>query len=251
MMKLQEDFEDLVAAVDECCALRFGTRLRGAYLGGSVAAGEAWPGASDLDWFVFLQEEPTRADRKWKTLTRRQLEGRYPIASEVHLNVYPVDRLAREEYWRFILRYNAVQVRGDNLLAELARCGIRAPRPSRSLAKSRLSFMRQCLEETVAGRCPPSLAELPADPFLTTRKLARNFVIVEGAHVLMAKGVFKSFKQEAVLEGLRSITRRWRPLLKMTEATLRDPYQAAVPPDEFMKQVGPFVTWAMVLIEDA
>jgi len=250
-MRLQEGFQDLVAAADECCALRFGPRLRGAYVAGSVAVGEAWPGASDLDWFVFLQEEPTPADMAWRSRTRRRLEGRFPVASEVHLNVHSVDRLMREGFWRFILRYNAVRIRGGDLPGELARRGVRTPRPSRRLARSRLAFVRQCLNEALAGRCPPALAELPADPFLATRKLARNFVIVEGAYVLMSRGAFKSFKQDAVLQGLRSASRRWRPLLRMTEAVLEDPYRAAASPDEFMKQVCPFINWAIGLIESA
>lgn len=250
-MRFQEGFQDVVAAADECCALRFGPRLKGAYVAGSVAVGEAWPGASDLDWFVFLVDEPTPADGAWRSRTRRQLERRFPVASEVHLNVYSVDRLMREEFWRFILRHNAVQIRGANLVAELGRRGARTPRPSRKLARSRLPFVRKCLKEAAAGRCPPALAALPGDPFLATRKLARNFVIVEGAYVLMWKGAFRSFKQEAVLQGLRSTWRRWRPLARTARDVLEDPYRAAVPPDDFMRQVHPFMTWAIDLIEKA
>ncbi len=58
---LQEQFRPAVDAIDQVCARRFGERLLGSYLAGSVAAAEAWPGASDLDWFVFLNGEPTRA----------------------------------------------------------------------------------------------------------------------------------------------------------------------------------------------
>jgi len=249
---IQDEFRDLVAAMDAACAARFGSGLRGAFLGGSIAFGEAWPGASDLDWFTFLQDEPTRADKAWQRRTRKQLESRFPVASEVHLNLFSLDRLRRETFWRFIIRYNMVRVRGVNLVAELAREGVRIPRPSRRLAKGRLGFMRQCWAATLAGRCPPSLQDpLPSDPFLTTRKLARNYVVVEGAYTLMALGAFTSFKQEAVLGGLRKASARWRPLVKTTEAVLADPFRAAVPPEAFVRDLHPFMEWAIDRVDNA
>jgi hypothetical protein len=107
------------------------------------------------------------------------------------------------------------------------------------------------LAESLAGRCPPSLAGLPSDPFLATRKLARNFVIVEGAFVLMCLGAFKSFGQEAVLRGLRGASHRASRLLDTTAAILSDPYQAQVRPRAFLKDVHPFMDWAITVIENA
>ena len=95
----------------------------------------------------------------------------------------------------------------------------------------------------------PALGGLPSDPFLATRKLARNFVIVEGAYVLMAKGEFVSFKQEAVLKGIRRTSGRWGALTRATEGILQDPHRAAVRPDGFMREAGPFVNWAIEQIE--
>ena len=97
----------------------------------------------------------------------------------------------------------------------------------------------------MAGRCPPSLQEIPSDPCLATRKLARNFVIVEGAYALMSRRSFVSFKQGVVLQGLRRTTRRWGPLLRVTEAVLSDPFRANVKPGDFMRQAQPFVAWAI------
>ncbi|MBN1917500.1 MAG: hypothetical protein JW889_06285 [Verrucomicrobia bacterium] len=249
---IQDEFRDLVAATDGACAARFGSKLRGAFLGGSTAFGEAWPGASDLDWFVFVQDEPARADKTWQRRTRRRLESRFPVANEVHLNLFSVDRLRLEAFWRFIMRYNAVRVRGTDLLAELAREGVRTPRPSRRLAKGRVGFVRQCWEATLAGRCPPSLQDpLPSDPFLRTRKLARNYVIVEGGFALMTLGTFESFKQEVVLRGLREASARWRPLIKTTEAVLADPFRAAVRPEVFVRELRRFMEWAIKRVENA
>ena len=182
---------------------------------------------------------------------RTRLQESFPAAAEVHLNLHSQERLERESFWRFILRYNAVRIRGANVIAQAERQGIPTPRPSRKLAKSRLTFVRKCLAESVAGRCPPALAELPRNPFLSSRKLARNFVIVEGAFVLMCRRSFKSFKQEVVVHGLRQSSRRWSSLLNMTEAILADPYRAGIRPYDLMAEVEPFMNWAIDLIEEA
>lgn len=248
-VKFQKGFQELVTAVDAACIDRFGPRLAASYVAGSVGRCEAWPGASDLDWWAFLRNDLTAADKSWQKRARKRLERQFPIAAEVHLNIQPTDRLRQETFWRFILRYNAVWIRGGNLIAELGRLGAPTPRPSPKLARSRLPFVRTCLEEAVAGRCPPSLAELPSDPFLSTRKLARNFVIVEGAFALMAAGKFTSFKQEIVLKDLRRTWRRWSALTRTTEEVLADPHRAAVAPDAFMRKVHPFMDWAIELTE--
>ncbi|MAE61536.1 MAG: hypothetical protein CMJ49_09295 [Planctomycetaceae bacterium] len=250
-MNIQPEFQPLVTAADRHGRLRFGPRVAAAYLAGSVAAGEAWPTASDLDWFVFLHDEPAPADHTWRRRQQKRLQRDFPAAAEVHLNLFSQDRLRQDTFSRFILRYNAVRIRGDNIIAALQRQGVRTPRPSRRLAKSRLPFVRRCLSEALAGRRPPALATLPADPFLAARKLARNFVIVEGAFALMCRSSFQSFKQEAVLQGLRRTSRRWRPLCRMTEAILRDPYRAQVQPDDLMVEVKPFMNWAITLTETA
>ena len=250
-MNIQPEFEGLVREADERCLTRFDSRLAATYLGGGVAVGEAWPGASDLDWFVFLRDEPTLADKAWRRRVQKRLEDEFPAASEVHLNLFSQERLGREGFWRFILRYQGGRIRGDNLIAAFERQGVRTPRPGRKLAKSRLSFVRRCLSEALAGRCPPALAGLPIDPFLASRKLTRNFVIVEGAFILMCQRTFKSFKQEAVLQGLRETTSRWRSLLRKTEAILTDPYRAGIRPDDLMAEVEPFMNWAIILTEEA
>jgi len=246
--KFQPGFADLLSAADTACADRFGSRLLAAYVAGSVALGEAWPGASDLDWFAFLRAEPTAADRAWRRRLQRRLAASIPVVSAVHLNIFPLTRLAREPFWRFILRHNAVRLRGTDLVARLARAGSRTPRPNRALAKHRLPFVRQCLAEALAGRRVPALADLPGNPALATRKLVRNFVFVEGAHLLMALGTFQSFRAAAVLQGLRHAAPQWRPVYDMAERTLADPHSVKVGPQEFMLTAHPFVEWMLATI---
>ena len=248
---LQEGFRELVLAAREACIGRFGPRLMASYVAGSVARGEAWPGASDLDWFAFLVEAPTAADRAWRRRMQASLQRRFLVADEVHLNVYPAAKLAAEPFWRFILRYNALRVCGPDLLGRLERRGIAVPKPDAALAKGRLPFVRSCLAEALAGRRIPALADLPADPALATRKLVRNFVIVEGAHYLMAAGAFETFAADGVLRGLRRAAPQWADLCDSAERILADPYEAAVSPGRFLKQVRPFVEWQIAEIESA
>ena len=248
-MEIQDGYRELVETANRWCADRSGERLAAVYLSGSVAVGEAWPGASDLDCFVFLRGEPTAADKAWRRRAEKRLEARFPICPNVHLTTSAVERLAQEAFWRFILRYNATRIRGVNLIAELGRRGITTPRPSRKLARGRLPFVRACLEAAVTGQRVPSLGELPSDPFLATRKLARNFVIVEGAYLLMARGTFVSFRQGDVLKGLRCVSRRWAGLVRTAEGILCDPHKAGVRPEVLLDLAEPFVNWAIEQIE--
>ncbi len=250
-MNIQPEFSELVRAADRTCLDRFGDRLAVSIVAGSVALGGALPRVSDLDWFTFLHDEPTAADKAWCSRTQRRLEGQFPVVSEVHLNLYSTERLRAEGFWRFIFRYGGTRVRGRNLIAEFAREGIRTIRPSRALAKSRVPLVRRCMVDVLEGRCPPVLAELPADPFLASRKLVRNFVIVEGAYVLMSRKTFCSFRQEDVLRGLRQMTRRCHTWLEKTDAILDNPHRAGIRQEDLMDELQGFVAWSTSFIEKA
>ena len=249
-MTIQPEFLEAVRAVDQACAERFGDRLVGSYVAGSVASREALPGISDLDWWTFLHDEATPSDRAWRRRMERRLVHRYGVFPEAHVNVCSLSRLAQETFSRFILRYNCLRRRGANVVALLERRGCRTPRPSRKLAKSRLWFVRDCLSAAVRGDCPAALPSLlPSNPYLATRKLARNFMVVETAFLLMSRGTFRSFGQQDVLAGLASITPKWNRLIAQSKRILNDPLRASVKPSEYMRQAGPYVTWAIQQIE--
>jgi hypothetical protein len=103
----------------------------------------------------------------------------------------------------------------------------------------------------MAGRRIPALAELPADPALAARKLARNFVLVEGAHFLMALGAFRSFRRSDVIKGLMRHAPRWRSVTETADGILDDPYAAGVKPKVFLAQLAPFVEWMINEIDDS
>lgn len=247
---IQEPFRPAIADGLGCCVDRFGESLRSFYLAGSIAAGEAWPGASDTDCFLFVEEEPQEESLSWCKARGDALERQYPVVGGYHLSLFSVARLARESAWRFILRYNAIRLHGDDLIAELEDVGVDTARPSRELAKLRVTWMRSNIEGAVRGEIPKALfPTLPDDPFLTTRKLVRNFIIVEGAHLLMADEAFCGFRQSDVLNVLQSLHPQWAPIFHQAERVLRDPHEAGVTPEDFIAEAAPFCRWAIDRIE--
>jgi len=208
----QPEFRPAIDEMDRRISQRFSARLQATYLGGSIPFGEAWPGASDVDCFFFTAEAPTADDEQWCRSTARELHAQFPVAAEFHVNHHGLARLETEEFWRFILRYNSVRLRGRDVLEELATRGFPTPQPTREWARGRLEFVRTCLKEAVAGRCPPSLERRVDDPFLWTRKLVRNFIVVEGGFLLMALDELETFGQGEVIGKLSRRCPKWTQL---------------------------------------
>ncbi|OIP07531.1 MAG: hypothetical protein AUJ96_07320 [Armatimonadetes bacterium CG2_30_66_41] len=138
-----------------------------------------------------------------------------------------------------------MRLHGTDLLAELQRQGIDTPIPSQEAARSMAASMEKILDETEQRGFPERICKLPADPRLATRKLARWFMIREGAHLLIAEGAFPSFRQSDVLDQLKATYPQWRALFVLTERILDDPFRAGVPPDEFLGRAAPSLRWAI------
>jgi len=161
-----------------------------------------------------------------------------------------VARLRKEAAWRFILRYNAIRLYGVDIIAELEKEGTNTARPSKETAKSRIRWMRRNIEGAVRGELPQELfPKLPDDPFLATRKLARNFILVEGAHLLMADNAFCGFRQNDVLAKLKALYPQWVSIFVRTESILEDPLTTGVMPDDFIAEIAPFCHWSIDRIE--
>lgn len=180
------------------------------------------------------------------------LERQFPMVHGFHLGLHGLAKLRAEPFWRFILRYNGTRISGRDLLSELESQGVAIPEPTRELAKSRVGWMRTNLEGALTGNVPKALfPHLPDDELLVTRKLARNFVVLEGAHLLMAQGQFAGFAQDAVLSALNRRHGQWGPVVSLTRETLRDPIEAGVAPMEFMTRIEAFCRWTIDCIEKA
>lgn len=258
---MQQEYRCAVDDAVELCRGRFGDGLLAAYWAGSAAFDEGCPPESDVSLFAFISAEPSEADASWSADSRAKLGSRHPISKRHRLILFSVSLLKTENWlMKFILRYNAVRVDGRDLLAELESEGVTIQRPSPQVAKGRIPWVRQCVDGLEGGVLPdvlfkelmPSdLSEVPPDDFHATRKLARNFVVLEGAYVLMAAGRFRTFRQTDVLADLRGFYPQWSEFLDRTEGILTDPHAAGVSPLEFSQDALPFARWTIRQMEKA
>jgi hypothetical protein len=248
---VEHDFALAVQDALKTYETQFGTRLCAVYLAGSLAYGEGLPGASDMDMFGFLDHEPEPCDLQWRPRSEEVLGRRYPHVEHFHLNINSLDFVAKDIWWRFLLRYNSVRLQGEDIVAVLEQRGVSTPVPSPEVAKTGLAWMHKCFAGAAKGRVPKELYTAPADPYLATRKLARNFVILEGAYLLMAEEEFVSFRQQDVLRQLRCRYPQWEELYAIVEATQQDPVAAAMTPEKFLAHLTPFILWAIARVEAA
>ncbi len=200
------------------CAAAFGERLEAIYLTGSLYYGDAVPGVSDLDSFAVLREErpgdATQAER-----VERELERLFPELNGAHVGMLTEKRLASDPFCRFMLRYNSELLSGRDAAGEMdARLG--GLKPDGRTARLRLPFARRCLADALAGRRPECTGEIPRDPAYAARKLARYFVVVEGAYFLMSRGKFTTFRKEDVLAGLGRECPEFGPELDLARTAL-------------------------------
>lgn len=240
----QQEFGPTIVRALDLCEGHYRGRLKAVFLAGSVAFGEAWPGASDVDLFVFVDPGPNEGDRAWAGDTSRALSGNLPAGSDFHLAVHPFQRLRTDETWRYLLRFFATQLHGGDSLADLERDGIHTPRPTKRMATIAVRTTRRVLDETMEDHFPERVFPLPSEPWKATRKLARWFMIHEGATLLIADDKFTSFRQTDVLRQLRTAFPQWADCFAVTERILTDPEGAGISPDEFMAVVAPFIRWA-------
>ena len=85
----------------------------------------------------------------------------------------------------------------------------------------------------------------PENPALALRKLARNFVILEGAYLLMAEDVFTTFRTDDVFAKLQALFPAWKPLYLITAEILRDPYRAWVGYTTYLQQITEYLAFTV------
>lgn len=248
---MQDEFRPGVERALDLCLSHFGDRLKTVVLGGSVAFDEALAGVSDVDWFAFTTDEPTEADLRWQVKTKQVLERDYHVVSEFGLGVFPVEHLRKQDSWRFIIKYNSVRLYGVDIIAELEKEGIATPPPSIELLKSRIHWTESMWQYACDGKIPEKLFKTPDDPFLASRKIARYFVLLEGAYLLMLDGGFLSFRQADVIDGLRRMHPEWDVVYDMTQRVSNAPHEACILPDVLMSTIKPFVNWMIQRVKDA
>lgn len=248
--KIQSQYRPAMQFIVQQLIAYFGDRLLAIYLTGSVAYGEALVGVSDVDTFIFLDVEPSASDLAWCDALRQNVVLRFPVATDYLLAPHALELLERESFWRYALRYNSLQLYGTDILAALESRGFAIEAPSHAFALNRLGWMKPLLESLRGGSVPEYVYHTPEMPCLAVRKLARYFVLLEGAYLLMLDDQFISFRSCDVLPALRANYPQWETLYQMTDAVLRDPYTIAFSVDDFLRAVIPFYAMAVNRVEE-
>lgn len=243
--QIQIEFRPALVEAGEAVIACFRERLLAIYLTGSVAAGDALPGVSDVDWFMFVAGEPTEDDLAWCRARATDIVARYPAVAALQLTPHSLARLEGDSFWRFAVRHTAVRLYGRDLPAELVARGIPVDAPGRAMALGRRPWTQRILANLGQGTVPTYLYKEPDDPRLAMRKLARYFVVVEGAYLLMGADGFTSFHARDVLPALAAAFPQWAILYAMTADVLRDPYAATFSLDAYRHEALAFFTWAV------
>jgi hypothetical protein len=107
-----------VSAVIEAYRKHCGPYLHSVYVRGSVARGSAIIGISDVDTFAVVARDPRDIDLEWREAFLAGAAQRFPFATTIELNVYPIDRVlnsGRFARLRFALKTQSVCVYGGDL----------------------------------------------------------------------------------------------------------------------------------------
>ncbi len=150
---MDNDFAPAIQDAVSTYEARFGADLCAIYLSGSLAYGEGLPGVSDMDIYAFLDRELEPCELQWRPQSEEVLGRRHPHVEHFHLNINSLDFVAKETWWRFILRYNSVRLRGEDIVTVLERRGVLTPAPTGKLAKDRLGWVRKCFQGVRKDRC--------------------------------------------------------------------------------------------------
>ncbi len=252
-MTIQNEFKPAINEALILCKHHFTSRPAAIYLSGSIHVGEAWPGESDADCFIFLHEEPNEGDLIWKKENEKILDTKYPIIKGFHLNIRSTDFLkAEDSLWKFILRYNSLCLIGNEYLDNIEKEGALIHIPSPELAKNRLGWLKgtvkglekkQLLDAQFGELIAPRLSKFLPTDFLASRKLIRYFLLVEGAYLLMLTEDFSSFRVDEVFPKIAEIYPQWKELIEMSELILKDPFKARISPLTVREKLLPFDEW--------
>lgn len=246
---MQSEFVTVVKEATEECKRYFKDSFCTAYLHGSIALNDAVPYVSDMDYYLVVSKSVDRMDREYIAKLENTLQSKYPIVNGVHINVHSIDELKEDKFARFILRYNSVVCGGNDIVRELENVGCERMLPNADTARGRLDFARQCFSKALCGERPDNTGDIPENIFYAARKLARYFVIIEGAYFLMTLGKFSSFEKEAVLRGLREAAEGYENILDITERVLFDPVKTGMGHFEYLTIIKPLVEYMFDKIE--
>jgi hypothetical protein len=250
-MLFQEGFQSAVDEVTWKCKEYFSDRLEAIYITGSVSTNEAIVGESDLDYWGFIEDEVSAADKLWLSKTELEIDRKFQIFDGVHINFRSIEFLQKDKFVRFMLKYNSILYYGRDIISEIDSSGFGLYEPNKTVAKARLAFAKQYLEDALENKCPKCMDKIPGNTYFAARKFARYFVLVEGAYFLMCKGKFESFSLERVIQQLKENSTGHDDILDLSLEVIRNPIDKGVKHTDFIVKVRPFTEWIFTEIEKA
>jgi len=236
----------------------FGGRLLAVYVWGSVHRNEAVRDLSDLDMHTFIADAWNEADEEWHRQARRAMDAEFPglaalsrpLSVSLLIDGTQPDAAERTRAiahaFGFRLHYDATRVWGRELLTDTI-----VPIPDRKFAEGAFQAVRD-LTRFAAGLDSRNNTDfdLPQDPLLRLRKLARLGVLSAG-YLLMARGQFRSFLGSEILPLLTQELPEWTPFLRETQRLYILPPSAS--PEEvesYQALLVPWIDWVNQHLND-
>jgi hypothetical protein len=123
--KVDGGWRAAVSAATDTCREGLGPAMHSCYLTGSVARGLAVAGRSDLDLIAVTGRGWGETDVAWVPGAEDELRNSFPVASEVGLEIWPMEWLsgATPETWifPFILKTHTLCLSGSDLGVDIRR----------------------------------------------------------------------------------------------------------------------------------
>ena len=248
---IQPEFRDLVDEALGAAREWLGQRFLAAYLHGSVEKGDAVPGVSDLDLAFIASQRDREEDGAWLRGLCDSLEREYPVIDEAHITLMSLNELRENRFARFAYTVNASRIAGEDAAAALNAEDEQRYLPDKRMAKMRLGFAKQCFEDALEGKTPACTGPLPVNAHDAVRKLARYFVVIEGAYFLMARGRFQSFYADDVLKRLAEEAGGFAEEIELARCVLVYSAEAGIKPQTLLRRIEPLVRWMFEEIEKA
>lgn len=248
---IQPEYRNLVDEALGAAREWLGRRFLAAYLHGSVEKGDAVPGVSDLDLAIVVSQSDREADGAWLRELCASLEQRYPVIDEAHITLTALNELKENRFARFAYMVNASLIAGEDVAAALNDADAQRYLPDKRMAKMRLGFAKQCFEDALAGKTPACTGALPENACDAARKLARYFVVIEGAYFLMARGRFQSFDADGVVRLLSEEAGMFTEEIELARRVLVNSSAAGIDPKTLLSRIEPLVRWMFEEIEKA
>jgi uncharacterized protein len=123
---IQEGWRPAIDAATDACRVHLGERLHSVYVAGSVAAGYAIPGISDLDIGVVTKNPLEESERAWADRESVEICRKHQFVGSVHFIWTTAEQLAHMSQLRIMLQLYGVCVHGADVVARLA--GVRLGR---------------------------------------------------------------------------------------------------------------------------